>query len=158
LPWGELAGTDAVYFTAGDPGAVEAARASRRLVAASRSLDSLRDGGERLDALVASANDAGERYAPGDISPEPDLVIRTAGEAGGEWTRSDGEAGRWEAAALPGPVSDAYGCGDSFAGGVTFGLSAGMRVAEALRLGARCGAACFTGRGPYSAQLTGADL
>ena len=158
LPWGELAETDAVYFTAGDAGAVAAARASKRVVATTRSLDSLREAGERIDALVASANDEGERYEPGDISPEPELVIRTAGAAGGEWARSDGETGGWDATPLPGAISDAYGCGDSFAGGVTFGLSAGMRVAEALRLGARCGAACFTGRGPYSAQLTGADL
>jgi len=28
----------------------------------------------------------------------------------------------------------------------------------ALTLGARCGAANFTGRGPYAAQLTAADL
>ncbi|MEJ7789917.1 MAG: PfkB family carbohydrate kinase [Thermoleophilaceae bacterium] len=158
LPWGELAETDAVYFTAGDAGAMTAVRASKRVVATTRSLDSLREAGERIDALVASANDEGERYAPGDISPEPELVIRTAGAAGGEWARSDGETGGWDATPLPGAISDAYGCGDSFAGGVTFGLSAGMRVAEALRLGARCGAACFTGRGPYSAQLTEADL
>ena len=48
---------------------------------------------------------------------------------------------------------DAYGAGDSFAAGVTTGLAAGLPIAEAIRLGARCGAACMTGRGPYSAQL-----
>jgi ribokinase len=50
-------------------------------------------------------------------------------------------------------VSDFYGCGDSFAGGVTYGLGAGMPIDEALALGARCGAACATGRGPYEGQL-----
>jgi len=154
LPWIQLAGADAVYFTAGDAGAVSAARASKRMVATTRALDSLRDAGERVDALVASANDESERYETGDLSPEPDLVIRTAGAAGGDWTRSDGETGRWEATPLSGPISDAYGCGDSFAGGVTFGLGAGQDIAGALKIGARCGAACFTGRGPYSAQLT----
>ena len=29
-----------------------------------------------------------------------------------------------------------------------------MDVDDALALGARCGAACFTGKGPYEAQLT----
>src|SRR5215208_8070338 len=32
LPWGELAETDALYFTAGDGGAARAARAARTLV------------------------------------------------------------------------------------------------------------------------------
>lgn len=158
LPWHELSEADAVYFTAGDPQAVSAARAARRVVASARSLASLREAGELVDALVASATDEGESYEVGDISPEPELVIRTAGAAGGRWTRSRGETGNWQATPLPGPISDAYGCGDSFAGGVAFGLGAGMDIAEALKIGARCGAACFTGRGPYSAQLTAAGL
>jgi ribokinase len=53
---------------------------------------------------------------------------------------------------------DAYGCGDSFAAGFTYGLGAGMSLEDALQLGARCGAACLAGRGPYTAQLTAADL
>jgi len=54
-------------------------------------------------------------------------------------------------------VQDAYGCGDSFAGGLTYGLGAGMTLEEALALGARCGAACLTGPGPYEGQLRSAD-
>jgi len=156
LPWHELSEADAVYFTAGDAEALHAARKAKHLVASVRSRDTLREAGEPLDALVASANDAGERYALGDVQPEPELVIRTAGAAGGEWTRSDGTTGRWEATPLPGPIADAYGCGDSFAGGLTYGLGAGMDIVQALDLGARCGAACFTGRGPYTAQLASA--
>jgi ribokinase len=49
---------------------------------------------------------------------------------------------------------DTYGCGDSFAAGVTYALGAGSKIDEALALGARCGAACATGRGPYEGQLT----
>jgi ribokinase len=59
---------------------------------------------------------------------------------------------------LPGPVADAYGCGDSFAAGLAYGLGANLPIEEALRLGARCGAFCLTGKGPYSAQLEAADL
>jgi hypothetical protein len=33
-----------------------------------------------------------------------------------------------------------------------------MDVEDALQLAARCGAANMTGRGPYEAQLTAADL
>jgi sugar/nucleoside kinase (ribokinase family) len=37
---------------------------------------------------------------------------------------------------------------------VTYGLAAGMALSDALALGARCGAVCLTGRGPYERQLT----
>jgi ribokinase len=46
-------------------------------------------------------------------------------------------------------VADAYGCGDSFAAGLTYGLGAGDDIDAALALAARNGAACLTARGPY---------
>jgi ribokinase len=54
----------------------------------------------------------------------------------------------------PGPIADAYGCGDSFAGGLTYGLAAGMPLEGAVELGAVCGATCLTGHGPYERQHT----
>jgi ribokinase len=156
LPWGELADTDAVYFTAGDAGAARAARAAHTLVASARGIETLAEARVELDALLASGKDPGERYTPGDLEPPPRLVVRTAGASGGEYEARDGEHGRWGATPLPGPVSDLYGCGDSFAAGVTHGLGAGMPIDQALELGARCGAACATGRGPYAGQLRSA--
>jgi ribokinase len=44
---------------------------------------------------------------------------------------------------------DAYGCGDSFAAGVTAGLAAGWSPEQAISLGCHCGAACATWLGPY---------
>jgi ribokinase len=158
LDWGLLDGTEAVYATAGDPGAIRAARAARVLVGTARDLVTLQEAAVELDALVSSGADAGERYELGDLEPPPRLVVRTAGGAGGRWEASDGTAGSWVATPLPGPVADAYGAGDSFAAGLTYGLGAGLGVDEALTLAARCGAACMTGRGPYSGQLTAADL
>ena len=84
-------------------------------------------------------------------------MVRTASSSGGEWETLDGEHGSWEPTPLPGPLVDVYGSGDSFAGGLTYGLGAGMSLADAVDLGARCGAACATGRGPYEAQLTRPD-
>jgi ribokinase len=153
LPWSELERTDAVYLTAGDAGAIEAARAAATLVSTTRGLETLREAGVALDALVASAHDPGELYETGALDPAPRYVMRTAGPEGGEYEGADGERGRWEATPLPGPISDLYGCGDSFAAGLTYGLGAGWPVARALELGARCGAACATGRGPYAGQL-----
>jgi len=158
LPWADLEGADAVYFTAGDTGALVHARSARRLVATARHLVPIAQAGVQVDVLVASAADAGERYERGQVDPEPRAVARTAGDRGGTWEEAGGESGRWDATPLPGPISDAYGCGDSFAAGLTYGLGAALALPAALALGARCGAANFTGRGPYAGQLTAADL
>ena len=158
LPWDELAEMDAVYFTAGDPAALRAARAARSLVATVRALPTLAEAAVTLDTLVASGKDEGERYERGQIDPEPEIVVRTAGADGGRWESADGRSEHWPGTPLPGPVQDAYGCGDSFVGGLTYGLGSEMDLDMALGLAARCGAANFTGRGPYAGQLTADDL
>jgi ribokinase len=158
LPWELLAGVDGVYFTAGDVDAVRAARRARTLVAAARGLDVLAEAAVELDVLVASGSDAGERYREGDLDPAPKLIVRTAGAAGGSWEARDGSSGGWPATPLSGPIVDAYGCGDSFAAGLTFGLAAAMPIERALQVAARCGAACLTGQGPYAGQLSASDI
>ena len=149
LPWWALAGCDAVYFTGGDAGALRTARLARILTATPRELPTLQEAGVELDALIGSASDPGEAYAPGDLDPAPRVVVRTEGAAGG----SADPGGRYPAAPLPGPVADAYGCGDAFAAGVTYGLGAGLARDEALALGARCGAAALTGNGAFAGLL-----
>lgn len=154
LPWEELAGCDCVYFTGGDVAAVRAARRAKTLVATSREIDTLHRAHEELDALVGSGEDVGERFDAVELDPPPALVVSTAGPLGG-WVRPGGP---FRAAALPGLVEDAYGCGDCFAAGLTFGLGAGWTVDAAVALAARCGATVLTGRGPYERQLTAADV
>jgi ribokinase len=140
---------DAVYFTAGDAGALRAARRARVLTATARALPTLREANVPLDALVRSGSDAGERYERGDLTLAPDVVVSTEHSAGGRWERSDGSGGRYDAVEPPRPVRDTYGCGDVFAGGLTAGLAAGPDVAAALGLGARCGAWVASIDGPY---------
>jgi ribokinase len=152
LPWDELAELDGIYLTGGDAAAVRAARAARVLVATPRAMDALAPSGVRLDVLVHSASDPGERYEPGMLDPAPRWVVSTRGEHGGSWAGET--AGSWEAMAPPGAPVDAYGCGDSFAAALAYGLGAGMDLPQAIELAARCGAACLTGRGPYGAQLS----
>ena len=154
LPWSQFEGMDAVYFTAGDLAALRAARAARVLVASPRAHQALGHG-VHLDALVLSGEDAIERREASRALEQAELVVSTEGERGGSYERRGGESGRWAPAELPGPPVDSYGCGDSFAAGLTYGLGAGMDVAGALALAARCGATCLTGRGPYQRQLTG---
>jgi ribokinase len=153
LPWAELRSVDAVYVTAGDSGAIRLARAAKRLVATPRAMDALADAHVPIDLLVSSGKDPSEHYARGDLDPPPTIVARTAGAAGGTLAWADGRASRWQPAPLPGPPVDSYGSGDSFAGGLTYGLAEGDSPDRAVELGARCGAASMSGRGPYQGQL-----
>ena len=152
LPWDELAGIDAVYFTAGDPEALRAARQARVLVATARELPTLVEAGVQVDALVHSATDPGEAYEPGQIDPEPALVVSTRGREGGSYVAGT-RSGTYAAAELPGPLVDAYGAGDSFAAGLAYALARGDETEEALAFAARCGAAAMTGRGAYDGLL-----
>jgi ribokinase len=158
LPWGRLAGADAVYVTGGDAAALRAARRGQRLIATPRAAAGVRAAGVQLDALVGSANDRLEALDADALTPPPALVVHTKGAKGGDWQGVERRSGNWEAAPLAGPRVDAYGAGDSFAGGLTYALGSGMEVEEALQFAARCGAANMTGRGPYAGQLTAEDL
>ncbi len=156
--WAALAGTDAVYFTAGDEDALRAAReATRVLVASPRARDALGHG-VPVDALVLSADDAIERGELDRAQDEAALVVFTEGARGGSFHERTGRAGRWSAVPPPAEPVDSYGCGDAFAAGLTYGLGAGLGTADALALAARCGAVSLTGRGPYERQLSARDL
>ena len=158
LPWDELDGVDAVYFTGGDVTALRHARRARRLVATPRAYDTIAGSGVDLDALVRSAKDPGEQHAEDGLDPAPDLVVATAGKEGGEWIGEDRSTGKWKAAELPGPKGDSYGAGDSFAAAFTFALGADLPIDEALALASRAGAHKLAGRAAYDGQLTAADL
>lgn len=147
LPWDDLSAADAVYFTAGDVGALRAARSARQLVATTRANETLVPAEVQLDVLVRSAKDPGEQYVP--LDPPPRFVAHTDGEGGGSLISEDGTTTRWEPAPLPGRAIDAYGAGDSFAAGLTYGLATGLAPAEAVALGAQSGAAAMTRRGAY---------
>jgi ribokinase len=151
LSWEVLAGADAVFFVAGADGVLERAREASLLSATTRSLPA--GPGVALDAAIGSAGDASEAFVAGELEPEPRLSVWTAGAAGGRWRTSDGREGTYQAAPLPGPVADAYGCGDSFAAGTTFALGRGDSPEDALALGARCGATVLTSNGPYERQV-----
>ena len=148
LPWERLAATDGVYFTAGDGGALAAARRARVLVATPRARATPF---VPLDALVYSAGDPTERAAATELEPSAAVAVVTRGAAGGDYTTLDGGRGTWRAASLKAPVVDAYGCGDSFAAALTYGLAAGEPLEVALAAAATCGADCLTRRGPYGA-------
>ncbi len=153
LPWDELEQVDAVYFTAGDRGALRLSRRARVLVATSRVLSVIAQSGVELDALVGSGSDPDEAYEAGVLDPAPRLAVWTDGAAGGAFSIGGGPKRVYGPAPLPGPVIDRYGAGDSFAAGLTHALGQGQPPESALSFAARCGAAAITGRGPYEGQL-----
>ncbi|MDO8211884.1 PfkB family carbohydrate kinase [Conexibacter sp. CPCC 206217] len=172
LPWDLLAQVDGVYFTGADGAAARAARRARALVATGRAPEALIAGGVVPDVLVASERDEKEvagveafeaalganSPAPGGGPSGPRYTIFTRGGEGGHWHGTDGSSGTWEAVRPPSAPVDAYGCGDSFAAALAYGLGAGLGIERTIALAARCGAWCVTGRGPYGHQLTRAEL
>jgi ribokinase len=143
LPWHELAAMDAVLFIAGDVDALRLGRHAHVLTATARELDTLRRGAVQLDALIGSGKDEAEVYHPGDLDPEPALVVSTAGALGG-WAQPGGP---FTAAPVRATIEDTYGAGDCFMGGLTYALGAGLDRSDAIAFASRCGAAALTGRG-----------
>jgi ribokinase len=156
LPWSTLAEMDAIYFTAGDEGALRAARGARVLVASPRARGAIGHG-IPLDALVLSDDDAVEQREAREARGEAAVTLTTRGERGGAYVTRGGESGTWAATRPPAGAVDAYGCGDSFAAGFAYARAAGMGLEAALALAARCGAACASGHGPYERQLTATE-
>jgi ribokinase len=150
--WEELHDIDGLYFTAGDLAALALARREARVLTASPRARHALGQGIPLDALVLSGEDQIELRAAGPAEGEAELVLYTEGGRGGRFLRRSGEGGRWDAAAPAGPPVDSYGCGDSFAAGLTYGLAARLGLPEALELAARCGASCLSARGPYGGR------
>ena len=136
---------DAIFFVAGDVGALHSAREARFLSATPRELETLLLGAVRLDLLVGSGNDPGETY---DGGLEARIVVATDGVRGG---LANGL--RYASVPARGPVEDTYGAGDSFAAALTFALARGERERVGQLVAAQAGAAVVTGKGPYAAQL-----
>ena len=151
LPWPELAGYDAVYFTAGDVGALRTARLARVLVATLRELSTVVAAGVPLDGLIGSECDPAEVYRP--LDETPGLLVRTGGDRGGEFVTAAGVRGRYLACAPPAAPIDTYGIGDNFAASLTVALATCRDPSTALRAAAVDGAVCVSTRGPYRQVL-----
>ena len=48
------------------------------------------------------------------------------------------------------PIIDSYGCGDSFAAGILFGLASKWNIEKTVRLGTVLGSNCIGNFGPYA--------
>ena len=147
LPWSELKNYDGVFVTATDKEGIRMAREAKFLSATPRTgKNTLRESKVKLNALIGSALDPGEKINHQELIPQPDLYIATKGKSGGTIFPSNQNYN-----SIPPSTKeiDTYGCGDCFAGGVTTALSARLNLNQALNIGAYCGAECSTHYGPY---------
>lgn len=143
-----VAGAGAVYYTGEDPEVLSAVRDSVPvLVVSGRRRGDLVRAGVRPDVIVASAHDPDEQVHDLPDGLRPDWTVLTEGARGGTLFGRTGDTQRYTADAPPGAVVDSYGCGDSFAAGLTVGLARGLDINGAVALGAAAGAACATWRG-----------
>lgn len=146
LPWQQLSCCDGVFASAVDAKALVLARQAKVLTATPRLRQTtLQEAAISLDALIGSGLDPDEQLRQPLGFPTPRWQIATEGNRGGRLS----PGGHYPATPPPGPAIDSYGCGDSFAAGVTAGLAAGWSVDEAITLGATVGARCTTWHGPF---------
>ena len=146
LRWDLLKTFDGVFITAGDVRTIQYCRKAQTVCATPRvKIKSLNEASIQLDALIGSNLDPDERISEDALFKKPKVTIMTEGALGGVVN----PGGRFEPIVLAKKEIDSYGCGDSFAAGVTAGLAANWNIRKAIQLGAKCGADCATRFGPY---------
>ena len=150
LPWEELHRCDAVYFVSGDIAALRAARHSSR---PRRDVSRARDAAPRRPCRWTCSSGAGRTPPSGSRPASSSPSRRSSSRPPATSVAGSAPAARSAPHRFPGRSSDAYGCGDCFAAGLTYGLALGKPVDEAVALGAQCGAAVLTGRGAYGHYL-----
>ncbi len=147
LPWGDMKNYDGVFVTATDKEGIRLARKARFLSATPRVGEHiLKSSKVKLNALIGSGLDPGEKVNYDSLETKPDIYIATKGKLGGTIFPKSLE---YKSIKPSAKEIDTYGCGDCFAGALTTALSAKLNLDQAIKIGAYCGAECSTHHGPY---------
>ena len=146
LDWSILNNMDGIFITAADEEIFKKARIAKTLCTTPRvGLDIINESGIFLDALIGSNLDPGEAFSLNQLILMPKIVIKTEGENGGIIL----PGGRYKALENKKTKVDSYGCGDSFAAGMLYGLSSNWEIEESLNLAKIMGRNCSEHFGPY---------
>ena len=146
IPWNELYKYDAIFISAGDAKTIKKCREAKFLIATPRvGQEALKEANVPIDVLVGSALDPDEQIKDKGIKSLAKIIIQTKGDKGGEAF----PGGKFQSIKLNKKPIDAYGCGDSFAAGLTAGIGANWNIEKAISLGVHNGAECATHFGPY---------
>ena len=147
LPWSDMKNYDGIFITATDKEGIKLARKARFVAATPRTgKNTLRDSKVKINALIGSGLDPGEKINFEELVPNPDVYIATEGKSGGTVYP---KRYKYKSIKPSSKEIDSYGCGDCFAGAVTTALSAKLNLDQAINIGAYCGAECSTHYGPY---------
>ncbi len=146
LNWDILCEMDGIFITAGDNILFKKAREANILCTTPRvGIDLINQSNVILDALIGSNLDPDESFLLSDLNKKPRYIIQTEGEKGGIYI----PGGRFNAINNNHQKIDSYGCGDSFAAGILYGLAENWPIEKALKLGKVLGRNCIEHFGPY---------
>ena len=146
LDWNILCDMDGIFITAGDNNLFKKAREANILCTTPRvGIDLINQSKVNLDAIIGSNLDPDESFLLSDLNEKHRYVIKTEGEKGGICI----PGGRFNAINNNDPKIDSYGCGDSFAAGILYGLAESWPIEKALKLGTVLGRNCIEHFGPY---------
>ena len=146
LDWSILNEMDGVFITAADVEIFKKSRIVKTLCSTPRvGLNIINESKIFLDGLIGSNLDPGEAFSLTELSLKPKFVIKTEGENGGILF----PGGRYKAFENIKDKVDSYGCGDSFAAGILYGLASKWSIEESLNLAKILGRNCSEHFGPY---------
>ena len=146
LDWNTLNEMDGIFITAADKELLKKSRFAKTLCMTPRvGLNMINESGILLDGLIGSNLDPGEYFSLNELKLKPKYVIKTEGENGGIVF----PGGRYKAIKNKKNNVDSYGCGDSFAAGILYGLSSDWNIEESLNLAKIMGRNCSEHFGPY---------
>tara|TARA_A100001234_G_scaffold185488_1_gene169327 strand:- start:162 stop:1016 length:855 start_codon:yes stop_codon:yes gene_type:complete len=147
LEWNILKKMDGIFITASDSEIFKIARSASVLCTTPRvGLETINKSNVLLDGLIGSNLDPGEVFSLSELSVQPKYTIKTEGEKGGIIF----PGGRYKALENKKPKVDSYGCGDSFAAGILYGMASKWDIDKSLNLAKIKGRDASEFFGPYT--------
>ncbi len=146
LDWNILKKMDGIFITASDSAIFKMARSASILCATPRvGLKTINNSNVLLDVLIGSNLDPDEVFSFSELTVKPKYTIKTEGENGGIIF----PGGRYEALKNNELKIDSYGCGDSFAAGILYGMASKWDIEKSLNLAKMLGRNASQFFGPY---------
>ena len=147
LEWNILKKMDGIFITASDSEIFKMARSASILCTTPRvGLNTINNSNVLLDGLIGSNLDPGEVFSFSELSLKPKYTIKTEGEKGGIIF----PGGRYKALKNKKLKVDSYGCGDSFAAGILYGMASNWDIDKSLNLAKVMGRDASEFFGPYA--------
>jgi len=147
LEWSLLKNMDGIFITASDSEIFKMARTASILCTTPRvGLSTINKSNVLLDGLIGSNLDPGEIFSLSELAVEPKYIIKTEGENGGIIF----PGGRYKALKNKKPKVDSYGCGDSFAAAILYGMSSKWNIEKSLNFAKIIGRNTSEFFGPYA--------